>query len=147
MSFAETIRDQLGDLREALSRADRFARMRLWIVGALGIDVLGTLLVVLLSGSRTLAVDVRFVEAFPSNQVMLQNQGSMLSDVKITIDGRYTAHLKELPPGSMHAVGLEMDREFRDDAKVAPPRDYKPRMVVVSSGVSRIDIDLQAPRK
>lgn len=143
MSVADTIKARVHDVRAAVGRADRYSRLRLVIAGALGADVLITLLVVIIASVVSLDVHARFVEGFPSNLVLLQNEGSALEDAEVVIDGIYTARVREIPHG---ALGLELDREFRDARDTPPPRDYRPRRAHVKVGSASIDIDLVPPR-
>lgn len=143
MSVADTLKARIQDVRTAVGRADRYSRFRLIIAGALGADVLLTLLVVLIASMVTLDVGARVVEGFPSNLLMLQNEGGRLEEAEVTIDGRYTARIAEIPHG---ALGLELDREFRDASDAPPPRDYKPTTARVKVGSASVDIDLVPKR-
>ncbi len=143
MSVADTIKARVLDVRAAVGRADRYSRLRLVIAGVLGVDVLVTLVVVIVASVVSLEVQARFVEGFPSNLVMLQNDGSAIEDAEVVIDGRYTARVREIPHG---ALGLELDREFRDASDAPPPRDYRPRTAQVKAGSASVDIDLVPQR-
>lgn len=143
MSLAGTLKARVADVRAAVGRADRYSRYRLIIAGVLGADVLVTLLVVIVASVVSLDVGARFVEGFPSNMLMLQNEGGVLEDAEVVIDGKYTARVAAMPPGAM---GLEIDREFRDASDAPPPRNYRPRRAQVKVGAATVDIDLVAPR-
>jgi hypothetical protein len=133
----------IDDVRSAVGRGDRYSRLRLLIAGVLGADVVLSLLLVAVTTVVSLDVGARVVEGFPSNLLMLQNAGGALTDAEVVIDERYTARVRELPHG---ALGLELDREFRDASDTPPPRDYRPRSVRVKVGAASVDIDLVPKR-
>lgn len=133
----------IDDVRSAIGRGDRYSRLRLLIAGALGVDVVLSLVLVVVTSVVSLDVGARVVEGFPSNLLMLQNSGGPLHDAEVVIDERYTARVREVPRG---ALGLELDREFRDASDTPPPRDYRPRLVRVKVGAASVDIDLVPKR-
>lgn len=136
------LRDLLDAVRGAKAGYDagnKYAKMRFWIFGLFGLDVVLTLLAVLVVAGPSLSVTAWYEEGFPSNLVVIQNNGRVLSDVAVVMDGKYTAQIEELEAG---ATGLEIDRQFRGPSDTAPERTYKPRSVEIRAGSSRVVLEL-----
>jgi hypothetical protein len=128
-------RSVFGRLVESIRRIkagydaeDRYSKMRIWIVGALGADVLVTLIFVLIASSTNLPVTAWYEEAFPSNLIVLRNEGPAIADVEVVVDGKYTARITSLASG---VAGLELDREFKDGLDFPPPASYRPKLVEI----------------
>ncbi len=136
------LRDLLDAVRGAKAGYDagnKYAKLRFWIFGLFGLDVVLTLLAVLVVAGPSLNVTAWYEEGFPSNLVVIQNNGRVLSDVAVVMDGKYTAQIEELEAG---ATGLEIDRQFRGPSDTAPERTYKPRSVEIRAGSSRVVLEL-----
>jgi len=136
------LRDLLDAVRGAKAGYDagnKYAKLRFWIFGLFGLDVVLTLLAVLVVAGPSLSVTAWYEEGFPSNLVVIQNNGRVLSDVAVVMDGKYTAQIEELEAG---ATGLEIDRQFRGPSDTAPERTYKPRSVEIRAGSSRVVLEL-----
>ena len=136
------LRDLLDAVRGAKAGYDagnKYAKMRFWIFGLFGLDVVLTLLAVLVVAGPSLSVTAWYEEGFPSNLVVIQNNGRVLSDVAVVMDGKYTAQIEELEAG---ATGLESARQFRGPSDTAPERTYKPRSVEIRAGSSRVVLEL-----
>lgn len=136
------LRDLLDAVRGAKAGYDagnKYAKMRFWIFGLFGLDVVLTLLAVLVVAGPSLSVTAWYEEGFPSNLVVIQNNGRVLSDVAVVMDGKYTAQIEELEAG---ATGLEIDRQFRGPSDTAPERTYKPHSVEIRAGSSRVVLEL-----
>ena len=142
------LRDLLDAVRGAKAGYDagnKYAKLRLrdgelvQIFGLFGLDVVLTLLAVLVVAGPSLNVTAWYEEGFPSNLVVIQNNGRVLSDVAVVMDGKYTAQIEELEAG---ATGLEIDRQFRGPSDTAPERTYKPRSVEIRAGSSRVVLEL-----
>lgn len=139
---AALLRDLLDAVRGAKAGYDagnKYAKMRFWIFGLFGLDVVLTLLAVLVVAGPSLNVTAWYEEGFPSNLVVIQNNGRVLSDVAVVMDGKYTAQIEELEAG---ATGLEIDRQFRGPSDTAPERTYKPRSVEIRAGSSHVILEL-----
>lgn len=145
------IRELAHEMSDALRRAkagydaeDRFGKLRVWIIGAFGLDVLLTVAFVFFVGGRALAVDAWYEEGFPSNLIIIQNEGAPLEDVELRVDGKFTARVRHLEPGPS---GLELDREFRDGNDFPPPASYRPRALEIRAGRSTMRIELRKAEK
>lgn len=139
---AALLRDLLDAVRGAKAGYDagnKYAKMRFWIFGLFGLDVVLTLLAVLVVAGPSLNVTAWYEEGFPSNLVVIQNNGRTLADVAVVMDGKYTAQIEELEAG---ATGLEIDRQFRGPSDTAPERTYKPRSVEIRAGSSHVILEL-----
>ncbi len=124
----EALQSLFKQTREAYDGANRFARMRIWLVGAFAADVLLTLMVVLSSGAD-LEADAWFKPGFPSDLIVVRNE-EPLSDVVITLDGRWVHRKSYLAPG---VRGLDVRDDFRDDAEARPEPGYRPKVIQISA--------------
>lgn len=128
-----TTRDTAAQLRQGYQAADIYARMRIWIVGALVADALVVVLVLAILGGRDQWVAVGLQTGFPGDMVVIHNlDDDPMRDVRVVLDGRFEATV-DLIAGDQ-TVGLEMAREFRDDAGAIPPGDYRPNEARVEWG-------------
>jgi hypothetical protein len=127
--LARTARERLvglwEDVREAYGEADRYARMRLWVVAFVAVDALCTVGFLWASSGRP-ALEVWYEVGFPSNMLILRNRDDdPLRGVQILLDGRYGLQAEEIPADSV--TGFEIDREFRDREGRTPGAQYRPR--------------------
>lgn len=134
----------LRELKGSYDREDRFSKMRIWIIGAVGFDVVLTLILVLFGMGPALDVKAWYEEGFPSNLIVVQNQGDPLINVEVVVDEKYRARLPRLEVG---ATGLEIDREFRDGLDFPPPATYQPRELEIRSQGSAMTLELKAQKK
>ncbi|MGF1511714.1 MAG: hypothetical protein ACFB9M_19635 [Myxococcota bacterium] len=123
------VKDAATDAKDAYENADRFARQRLYIAAALGVDVVLTFLLVwFLSASPS--TEVWFEEGFPSNLLLIRNlSNSTIEEVRVILDDRYEFEGGELLPNQIK--GLEVEREFRDALGRRPDDRYRPRTVIL----------------
>ena len=129
----------LRGVKAGYDRENKYAKMRIWVLGVFGIDVVATLLAVFVIAGPSLNVTAWFEEGFPSNLVVIQNNGRVLSDVSVVIDGKFHAEIDELDHG---ATGLEIDRQFRGASDSAPDRAYRPSMLEIRAGSNRVELRL-----
>lgn len=146
------IAEYLGDAKESLShafrstkdaydQAGRFARMRLWIMGAFGLDVVLVVALATVIGARAIDVDVWFQPGFPSDMLVVRNEGGdVLRDVQFVLDDRYRLRVDALPLGLQ---GFEVSRDFRDASGTPPGRGYEPRVVEVRTGGASMRLDVE----
>ncbi|MFO0722252.1 MAG: hypothetical protein U1E65_00630 [Myxococcota bacterium] len=129
----------IKDAKAGYDRENKYSKMRIWIFGVFGADVVATLLWVFLIAGPSLNVTAWYEEGFPSNLVVIQNNGRSLSDVSVLMDGKFSAEIEELEHG---ATGLEIDRQFRGASDTAPERTYKPTTLEIRSGGNRVQLRL-----
>lgn len=119
--------DFLRDQKGAYEGSTRFAKMRVWILGLLGVDLVVTLFYVALAGGQVFDVEVWYEKAFPSNLLIVRHNGRRsLRDLTLTLDGRYTNWVDRLDPG---LKGFELRGDFHDATGLAPGDDYKPAQI------------------
>lgn len=107
----------------------RYAKMRIWIVGALVADVVGTLLFVLLASDAPPAIEAWYQPGFPANMVVIRNQsGAAIREVELLIDDRYRAKMDRLIPGPN---GLRFNTDFKDRDDRVPPSGYAPKTLEI----------------
>lgn len=124
--------------KEAYEGASRFGRMRVWILAIFAADVLGVVLYIALSAGLPLNLEVWFQAGFPSNMLVIRNEGSRaLTDVELTLDGRYHLKVERLAPGLQ---GFEVNRAFKDASDLAPPDDYRPQALTVTTDGDSVQI-------
>jgi hypothetical protein len=124
--------DFLRDTKEAYEGAGRFAKMRIWILAVLIVDLAATLAFVLMVGGRAIDVEVWFEQSFPSNMLIVRNEsGDQLDDVTLTLDRRWVLQVSSLAPGLR---GFEVNREFRDASGSAPDDAYRPQQLEIKAG-------------
>jgi hypothetical protein len=147
MSFKEvleSVRETLHDLKQGYDSENRFGKMRMWITGIVGLDVIVTILLVFFATGPSLAVDAWYEEAFPSNLIVLRNRGDELKDVEVVVDTKYHAKVSTLQKG---ATGLEIDREFRDNLDFAPPATYTPKLLVIHAEGHTRQVELRPGKR
>lgn len=136
--------DALRRLKAGYEAEDRFSKMRIWVIGAVGADVVLTLLFVVLASGPSLDVRAWYEEGFPSNLIVVQNRGEVLRDVELVVDGKYRARMPSLAPGP---TGLEIDREFRDALDFPPAGTYKPTQLEIRAGGSEVELELRREKR
>jgi hypothetical protein len=119
----------LRSTKEAYEGAGRFAKMRVWILAVLVVDLVATVLFVAMTGGRAIDVEVWFEQSFPSNMLIVRNEsGENLKKVILMLDRRYTLEVSSLAPGLR---GFEVNREFRDSSGAAPDDAYRPQQLEI----------------
>lgn len=128
--------------KDAYDGASRFARLRMGVLAVFAVDVLAVLVFVLGSGGRPLDLEVWFQPGFPSNMLVVRNEGSRpLEDVKLLLDGRYGLEVLSLPVGLQ---GFEVNRDFRDADNLAPEEDYRPQTLRVETDGDSATFDVES---
>lgn len=124
---SDRCRSLVQDARDAYREADRYARMRLWVVAVVVVDLLVTVGYLGLSGERP-DLELWYRESFPSNLLIVRNHDDdAMRNVRIVLDDRYRLELLEVPGSSVQ--GYPMDREFHDVEGRTPGPQYRPRSV------------------
>ena len=119
----------LRSTKEAYEGAGRFAKMRVWILAVLVVDLVATILFVAMTGGRAIDVEVWFEQSFPSNMLIVRNEsGENLKKVTLMLDRRYKLEVSALAPGLR---GFEVNREFRDSSGAAPDDAYRPQQLEI----------------
>jgi len=136
----DRVQTGVKDARLAYAGANRWARMRLWVLAALGLDAVLTVGAVLaLSGSPQ--VEAWFEPGFPADMVIVRNlDDSPLRDVELVIDQRYRHRVALIPEEG--TTGFDLRREFEDAKGRGPDQDYVPRSLVVTHSRGRREIGL-----
>lgn len=121
-----TARETARQLRKGYLKANAFARMRIWIVGALAADVLLVFLVLLVVGGPSQWVEVALQTGFPGDMVIIHNlDDDDMQDIRVVLDDQFEAKLERIEGDG--TVGLELIREFRDARGSFPPAAYRPQ--------------------
>ncbi len=137
----DSLQSTVRTTKDAYDGASRFTRMRIWIGTVLAADVLLTFLFVGVVGSQAMALEVWFEPGFPSNLLVVRNQGNdVLEDVFLVLDDRYTLRVPRLDPGPN---GFEINREFHDKDDFGPPDDYMPSSLEVVSSNDKMHIQVK----
>lgn len=132
--------DLFRSASEAYEGANRFAKLRIWILGVLVFDLLLTLGAVVFVGGKPIDVEVWFEQGFPSNVLIVRNEGSdPLEDVTMVLDGRYSLTAKSIDTG---LSAFEVNREFRDSKQVAPDYSYRPEQIEIRADGDRMVVSL-----
>jgi len=129
------------DARDAYSGANRYARVKVWIIAAVVLDAVVTLGVVI-SVSGPPQLEVRFEQGFPANMVIIQNNyGDPVLDVSLRLDGTFLKESVDIPANG--TTGFDVSREFMDEAGHHPEPEYAPvqlEVVYPSGYVSAFDL-------
>jgi hypothetical protein len=130
------------ELVEGFRRADRFFKMRLGIVGAWAVLSIATLWGACASTGATnaLGADVQVNrDSIMGVQLLVRNESTRIwEDVVLTLDDGWKYTHRTMRPHDL--VVLSMSSFKRGDD--APPRDYKPRALVIAceQGSDRFDL-------
>lgn len=136
-----SVADAFRSTRAQYEGSDRFARARFWVLVLLTVDVCAALLLFLSIGSRAADIEVSYQADFPTGLIMVRSRESVaLESVKVRVDGRYEAVIPKLRGGGLRSLHLR--REFRDEARSAPPRGYVPSRAEVEVDGETIEYQL-----
>jgi hypothetical protein len=131
-----------GQLRDALRRADRFARMRAGIVAGWAVISLATLWLTCSgpAAANPLGADVQVSrDSLLGVQLLVRNDSDRIwEDVVLTLDGRWRYAQPTMRPRDLVVLAVSA---FKDGEQAAP-RDHRPRAVVLScsQGTGRFDL-------
>lgn len=127
-------RERLRRLAEDFRRADRFFKMRLGIVGAWAVVSMATLWGACGTfGPRSsLGADVQVNgNSIMGVQLLVRNESSRIwEDVVLTLDDGWKYTHKTMRPHDLVVLSMSSFKKGDD----APPRDYKPRALVIACG-------------
>jgi hypothetical protein len=133
-SPVERLRERAERLVADLRRADRFLRLRAGIVGAWGILSIATLWAACPSSGpgNALGADVQVNrDSIMGVQLLVRNESSRIwEDVVLTLDDGWRYTHRTMRPHDL--VVLSMSSFKKGDE--APPRDYRPRTLVIACG-------------
>ena len=142
-SLAERVAARGRTLAEELRRADRFLKMRAAIVGCWAVLVIATLWGACPSSGPTnsLGADVQVSgDSIMGVQLLVRNESSRIwEDVVLTLDDGWRYTHATMRPHDL--VVLSMSHFRRGDE--VPPRDYKPRSLVIECGQGSYRIDFR----
>jgi len=138
----ERLRDRGLDLVEGFRRSDRYFKWRLGIVGAWAVLSIATLWGACASTAPTnaLGADVQVNrDSIMGVQLLVRNESTRIwEDVVLTLDDGWRYTHRTMRPHDL--VVLSMSSFKKGDE--APPRDYKPRALVIAceQGSDRFDL-------
>jgi hypothetical protein len=143
-SLAKDARARVTDAMEAFRASDRFFKMRVSIVAAWAVLSLVTLWAACGSPGPTtnaLGADVQVNrDSIMGVQLLVRNESSRIwEDVVITLDDGWKYTHKTMRPHDL--VVLSMSSFKRGEE--APPRDYKPRALVIACEQGSHQFDLR----
>lgn len=118
-----------------------FARMRFRVFALLVLNLVVVASVLAFVGARALALEVWYLPAFPSNLLMVVNEGDALDDVVVLLDHRYRFVTESMPPG---LNGFEIERRFLDEDGNRPTAGYRPRLVTVRAAGRTMDVVVES---
>lgn len=107
------------------------ARVRGALYLILAVDLAVCLYAGIAAWNDQLRLTVWFERGFPSDMLMVRNQGRAQAAVTLELDEGYRLSDVALAEG---AQGFAVRRLFRDDAKKPPPERYVPSRLVVHRG-------------
>jgi hypothetical protein len=141
--LAARLRAGAVQLVEELRRTDRFARMRLGIVGAWAVLSIATLWGACPSSgpSSSLGAEVQVSrDSIMGVQLLVRNESSHIwKDVVLTLDGGFRYTQATMRPHDLVVLPLSSFRRGDD----APPGDYRPRSLAVDCGLGSDMFDLR----
>ena len=133
-SPVERLRGRAEKLLDDLRRADRFLRLRAGIVGAWVVLSVATLWAACPSSGpgNALGADVQVNrDSIMGVQLLVRNESSRIwEDVVLTLDDGWRYTHRTMRPHDL--VVLSMSSFKKGDE--APPRDYRPRTLVIACG-------------
>ena len=142
VALAERARAQLRDLADGFRRSDRFFKMRVAIVGAWAVLSIATLWGACASFGPTnaLGADVQVNgSSIMGVQLLVRNESARIwEDVDLTLDDGWKYTHKTMRPHDLVVLSMSSFKKGED----APPRDYKPRALVITceQGTERFDL-------
>jgi hypothetical protein len=141
--LGEAARARLRDLAGSVRRSDRFFKMRAGIVGAWAVLSIATLWGSCASFGPTnaLGADVQVNRSsIMGVQLLVRNESDRIwEDVVLTLDERWKYTHRTMRPHDLVVLSMSSFRKGED----APPRDYKPRALVISCDQGSESFDLQ----
>ena len=142
-ALARSAGERLRQLADDVRRADRFFKMRVGIVGAWAVISMATLwgACATFGPSNALGADVQVNrDSIMGVQLLVRNESTRIwEDVVLTLDDGWKYTHKTMRPHDL--VVLPMSSFKRGDD--APPRDYKPRALVIACGQGSERFDLR----
>jgi hypothetical protein len=141
-SLLDRLRAHATELAEAFRRADRFAKLRLGIVGSWAVLSLATLWGACVGGGprNALGADVQVNgDSIMGVQVLVRNESQDIwKDVVLTLDDRWMWAQPTMRPQDLVVVSVTSFRHGED----APPKDFRPHTLVIAcrQGKSRVEL-------
>ena len=151
MDFLSSLIDDLWDSLKAVFRrskdaydgSGRFARWRLWVMAALLADVGIAVAVFIVVGLQALQLDAWYQPSFPSDLVIVRNQGEALGPTEIVLDGQYTLQTESIDRG---VNAFEVERRFRNAKSERPQPAYRPKKMVLQTAGDRVELDVRTSK-
>jgi hypothetical protein len=136
-------RARLHDMAEGFRRSDRFFRMRAGILGAWAVLSIATLWGSCASFGPTsaLGADVQVNRSsIMGVQLLVRNESPHIwEDVVLTLDDGWKYTHKTMRPHDLVVLSMSSFKKGED----APPRDYKPRALVIACEQGSESFDLK----
>jgi hypothetical protein len=142
-SLAERVGARIVKLADGFRRADRFLKMRAGIVGAWAVISLATLWGACPSYGPTnaLGADVQVSgDSIMGVQLLVRNESTRIwENVVLTLDDGWRYTHPTMRPHDLVVLSMSHFRKGNE----APPRDYKPRALVIECGRGSDSFDLR----
>jgi hypothetical protein len=137
------VRARAAELARGYERADRFLKLRLGIVGAWAVLSLATLWLACPSSGPTnsLGADVQVSrDSIMGVQLLVRNESDRIwEDVVLTLDDGWRYTHATMRPHDLVVLSMSHFKKGEE----APPRDYKPRALVIECGQGSDHFDLR----
>lgn len=141
--LAERARAGVRELADGFRRSDRFFKMRVGIVGAWALLSMATLWGACGSfgPSNALGADVQVNrDSIMGVQLLVRNESTRIwEDVSLTLDDGWKYSQKTMRPHDLVVLSMSSFKKGEE----APPRDYKPRALVIACGRGSERFDLR----
>ncbi len=141
--LARRARERLRELAADFRRSDRFFKMRLGIVGAWAVLSMATLwgACATFGPTNALGADVQVNRnSIMGVQLLVRNESTRIwEDVVLTLDDGWKYTHKTMRPHDLVVLSMSSFKKGDD----APPRDYKPRALVIACEQGSEQIDLR----
>ena len=129
--------------KDAYEGSGRFQKWRLWVIGALVLDVALVGVVFAAIGLSTVDLEAWYQPSFPSNLVIVRNNGAALGPATIVLDGVYRLEGAKLEPG---VNGFELERRFRNSKEEHPSASYQPSRLRLTVDGNDVEIEVRSHR-
>ena len=140
-------KEAVGSLVEDFQNSDRFFKYKLGIILAwvllslttIGLACPGS------GGANSLGAKVRVTKVVEDTSILIKNESSVnWSDVRIKMNGTYTAYTPAIPGGGNLVLTL---KQFAGPSGQVPPKGLQPATVEINCSQGLLLVDLNKPEE